>query len=213
MAGDEVISNPDNDKLTIDYLANAFEDLETLHRNLMSKHAKLEKKFEKLMMIHNDLIVEHNDLIDVHDKLQEDLNSHTSSSSHKSVIVPINRDEIDEMKSKMNVLSSTLSKCAIDHVKLESLFKKKNTHSSHVSHSSHAHHGNHSHHAHIYSNIYVCSFCGRKGHVSKFCYDRLNVTNNQVWVKRTNNPGPTKIWVPKLPHSHVDIGTSQVQPL
>jgi hypothetical protein len=131
------------------------------------------------------------------------------------VIVPIERDEIDEMKNKMNVLSSTLSKCAFDNVKLESMFKKKNTHSPHVSHASHSHHihqGDHSHHAHIYANIYHCTFCGRNGHINKFYFDRLNKNNSSVWVKKTNISRPNKIWVPKSPHSHVDIGTSQVQP-
>ena len=115
----------------------------------------------------------------------------------------------------MDALNSTLNKCVFDNARIESMFKKKTTHSSHTSHTPHiqnGHHGDHSHHAYMYANVYRCSFCGRKGHVSRFCYDRLNVTNNQVWVKRTNNPGPTKIWVPKSPHSHVDIGISQVQP-
>ena len=92
------------------------------------------------------------------------------------------------------------------------MFKKKTTHSLHTSHTPHTHNGHqgdHSHHAYMYANVYSCSFCGRKGHVSKFCYDRLNVRNNQVWVKKTNPTGPKRIWVPKSPHLIGDVGTSK----
>ena len=27
------------------------------------------------------------------------------------------------------------------------------------------------HYAHLYSKVYKCSICGRKGHLAKFCYD------------------------------------------
>ena len=155
-------------------------------------------------------------MIAAHDKIQEDLNSHLSSCSSKRAKFPINRKEIDEMKTKMNELSSTLSKCAFDNEKLEFMFRKKTTHSSHASHSSHtshvshahhAHHKNHTHHAYMYENVYTCTFCGRKGHLSRFCYDRLHLNNGRTWVKKTNPIGPNKIWVPKSPHYVGDVGT------
>jgi hypothetical protein len=87
-----------------------------------------------------------------------------------------------------------LRKCAFDHASWN-LSKKKNTNPHHVSHAphTHTHHNDHSHHAVMYNNVYLCSFCGRKGHVSRFCYDRLNIRNNQVWIKKTNKSGPYKI--------------------
>jgi len=162
---------------------------------------------------------EENDrLVVAHIKIQEDLNSHLSSCSSKSVNVPINREEINDMKNIMNDLSSTLSKCAFDNAKLESMFRKKPTlssHTSHISHASHAHHvhhNNHTHHAFMYANVYNCTFCGRKGHISKFCYDRLNMSNTSIWVKKTNTTRPKRMWVPKSSQCHVDVGTKQVKP-
>ena len=175
MAGNEVNSSPE-DELTFDDLAHAFEELEGLYRVLRNKHAKLKKEHEKLFLEYNSLNEENDKLIVAHNKIQEDLNSHLSSCSSKRAKVPINRKEIDEMKTKMNELSSTLSKCAFDNEKLEFMFRKKTTHSSlaahsshtsHISHAHHAHHKNHTHHAYMYENVYTCTFCGRKGHLSR----------------------------------------------
>ena len=53
--------------------------------------------------------------------------------------------------SQVDCLGSTLSQCAIDHKKLESMFRNK--HASHV----HAHHTRHTHahHAHTHDSMYV----------------------------------------------------------
>ena len=51
---------------------------------------------------------------------------------------------------------------------------------------------------------------GRKDHMAKFCYDRLNITNNHVWLHKTNIIGPKKIWVLKLNSTSNDVGTHQV---
>ena len=46
--------------------------------------------------------------------------------------------------------------------------------------------------------IYSCAHCDRKGHLVKFCYAKLNMTNKNVYVQENTNPiGPKKIWVPK----------------
>ena len=41
----------------------------------------------------------------------------------------------------------------------------------------------------------------RKGHLAKFCYDRVhdvNLANRFVWVRKGANPhGPKRVWVPK----------------
>jgi len=65
----------------------------------------------------------------------------------------------------------------MDHKKLESMFRKKYT--PHV----HAHHSRHTHASHVhthdtvYGPVYTCTHCGRKGHLAKFCYDRLHNSN------------------------------------
>ena len=64
----------------------------------------------------------------------------------------------------------------------------------------HAHKSRHIHasHAHthdtMYAPVYICAHCGRKGHLAKFCYDKLNdsnFANRYVWVRKGVNPhGP-----------------------
>ena len=68
-------------------------------------------------------------------------------------------------------------------------------------------HTPHSHHAFIYGGIYSCTNCGQKGHLSKFCFDRINASNDYIWVRNANIKGPKKIWVPKLTNLLHDIGT------
>ena len=70
-----------------------------------------------------------------------------------------------------------------------------------------AHQSRHTHASHIhthntmYAHVYICTHCGCKGHLAKFCYDRIhniNFANKFVWVRKGANPdGPKKVWVPK----------------
>ena len=81
------------------------------------------------------------------------------------------------------------------------MFRKK--HSSHM----HAHHPWHTHASHVlthdfmYARGYTCTHCGRMGHLTKFCYDRIhdsNFANKFVWIRKGANPHrPKKIWVAK----------------
>ena len=56
----------------------------------------------------------------------------------------------------------------------------------------------HAHHAHltdIYARIYTCTHCGRKVHLAKFCFNRinhLNYVNKNVWVPYNTNPHGAK---------------------
>ena len=66
----------------------------------------------------------------------------------------------------------------------------------------HAHHIRHTHAPHVhthntmYAHVYTCTHCGRKGHLAKFCYDRIhdsNFINKFVWVRKGANPhGPKR---------------------
>ena len=53
----------------------------------------------------------------------------------------------------------------------------------------------------LYANVYSCRHCGRMGHLVKFCYDRINIsnfTNKFVRDRKGANPlGPKKVSVPK----------------
>ena len=122
--------------------------------------------------------------------------------------------EINVLKNKINSLSSTLSSCAFNHKKLESLFSKKQTPHVHAHHSHHAYSlfARHDHtHTHMHPKVYKCIHCGRKGHLAKFCFDRLHhnnfAKNKNVWVSYKANPqGPKRKWVPKSPPFVFDVG-------
>ena len=72
----------------------------------------------------------------------------------------------------------------------------------------------HAHHAHthdsMYAKVYTCTHCGRKGHLAKFRYDRLNIFNfasKNIWVRKgTNSRGPKKFWVPRFTPIVFDVG-------
>ena len=86
-------------------------------------------------------------------------------------------------------------------LRLETLFQKKQVTHVHVHllrNTPHTHHT----HTFIYARVYTCTYCGCKGHLTKFCYDRLNISNfanKNVWVSNVTDPRePQKIWVPKF---------------
>ena len=98
----------------------------------------------------------------------------------------------------------------MNHTRLEYIFRKK--HAPHM----HAHQSRHIHDSHIhthdtlYANVYTCIHCNRKGHLAKFCYDRLNTLNftgKFVWVRKGANPhGPKKVWVIFIPLALISKG-------
>ena len=65
-------------------------------------------------------------------------------------------------------------------------FSKKHIHTTHAhtskSHTKHAHvsHAHYTHHAFMYGRAYSCTYCDRKGHLAKFCFDRINASNNHI---------------------------------
>ena len=62
----------------------------------------------------------------------------------------------------------------------------------------------------MYAHVYTCTHCGRKGHLAKFCYDRVhnvNLANRFVWVRKSANPhGSNRVWVPKTTPILFDVG-------
>ena len=62
----------------------------------------------------------------------------------------------------------------------------------------------------MYARVYTCTYCGRKGHLARFHFDRLNSSNfanENIWVPNVINPyGPKNIWVPKSPSLIFNVG-------
>ena len=81
------------------------------------------------------------------------------------------------LKKSVDCLSSTLSQCAMNRTRLASMYHKKHAPPIHAYKLRHTH----AHHAHthdsMYAHVYTSTHCGRKGHLLKFCYDRINDSN------------------------------------
>ena len=93
------------------------------------------------------------------------------------------------------------------------MVQKKQALHVHAQHPRHtyAHFTRHDHtHSHVHTRVYKCTHCGRKGHLAKYYYDRLdhfNFAYKNVWVPYKTNPkGPKKIWVPKPPPCVFNVG-------
>ena len=90
------------------------------------------------------------------------------------------------------------------------IYISKETYSKYSSHKTRHIHAHHAHTHDLYANVYTCIHCGRTGHLAKFCYDRIyisNFTNKFVWVRKGANPHrPKKVWVPKSIPVVFDVG-------
>ena len=110
----------------------------------------------------------------------------------------------------MNTLDSTLKMCAFNINKLDTMFPKGKTQGKHISftHTKHDHNAYHNH-TFIYGKVYNCTHCGRKGHLAKFCYSKLNLKAKNIWVREKTNPiRLKKMWVPKNTPNSLDVGVS-----
>ena len=130
------------------------------------------------------------------------------------------------LKTRIIDFENVLKDCAFNTKKLEDMFSKndtplvkndrtthaKNAHHVNTSHvkSTHAHKSYaskpHAHYAFKYGRVYRYTYCGKNGHLAKFCYDQINRTNNLVWVRDTNPHGPKRAWVPKTTPIVFDVG-------
>ena len=115
----------------------------------------------------------------------------------------IDQNEVKFLKKKIDCLSSTLSSCAFNHSRLESLFSKKQTPHIHAHHHAYAYVARHDHtHTHKHLKVYKCTHCGRKGHLAKFFFDKMhhiNFAKKNVWVPLDANPLDPKKMGTKIP--------------
>ena len=99
------------------------------------------------------------------------------------------------LKEKIDSLGVVLKKCEFGKTRLEAMFPKRqapkkqsyaHTHAHahvhisqplhHAKPSKHAH-TSHTHHAFMYGKVFSFSYCGHKGHLANFCYDRLCISS------------------------------------
>ena len=71
-------------------------------------------------------------------------------------------------------------------------------------------HAPHAHTTHVHARVYKCTHCGRKGHLTKFYFDKINslmFANKSIWVSYNANPyEPKKKWVSKFSPLVFDVG-------
>jgi len=98
----------------------------------------------------------------------------------------------------------------MNHTRLEFMFRKKHTLHIYAHPSRHIHVPHVHRHDTLYTRVYNYTHCGHKGHLAKFCYDRINTINfasKSVWVKKGANPhGPKNVWVPKFTSIVFNVG-------
>ena len=177
--------------------------------NLIIKKLKRENEILKNKI---DIVVkEKDDLAKAFKNLKIDFEKYKLACKGKTPIASCNKNEFLEIQKRVDVLDSTLKKCAFDLNKFASRFPKGVTQGKHTHHT-HARKHAHTHkHAYMYGSgrIYVCTYCGRKGHLEKFCYAKHNIPSKHVWVRPGTNPiGSKKTWVPKDSPNLNDTGGS-----
>ena len=76
----------------------------------------------------------------------------------------------------------------------------------------HAHKSRHTHASHVYTHntmyvhVYTCTHYGRKGHLAKFCYDKIhdvNLATKFIWVRKGSNPPWTQKSMGTKDHPYV----------
>ena len=71
-------------------------------------------------------------------------------------------------------------------------------------------HGIHILPTYIHTTPCMLMYCGRKGHLAKFYYDKVqnvNFANKFVWVRKGANPhGPKIVWIPEATPILFDVG-------
>ena len=130
---------------------------------------------------------EKNDLSISFEKLKKDYDKYKLVCKGKSPNVAFNKNKFLDIQKRIDVLDTTLKNCAFDMNKFSSIFPKEKTQRKHIPHSSHSHHEKHAHthqhkHAFMYDKVYTCAHCGRKSHLAKFCYAKLNMLNKNIWA-------------------------------
>jgi len=190
-------------------LLSKLNDLCEGNNTLKNKIDLVEKQRESVLQENNSL---KRKFIEKEKEFVSKKNKKNDSLSHHALHATTT-NEINVLKNKISNLSSTLSTCAFNHSKLESLFSKKQAPHVHAHHHhAYAYVAHHDHnHTHKHSKVYTCTHCGRRGHLAKFCYDRihqLNFANHKnFWVPYKANPqGPKRKWVPKSPPLIFDVG-------
>ena len=83
-------------------------------------------------------------------------------------------NNLNTLKKSVDYLGSTLSQCVLNHTRLESMFRKKQVPPMHAHKSRHTHAPHVHTHNTLYAHVYTCTHCGCKGHLAKFCYDRIH---------------------------------------
>ena len=105
--------------------------------------------------------------------------------------MPKNKD-LNLLNNHILSLDSTLKICINNHKRLMDMCAKSKSSSTHY--------------AHIYSKVYKCSNYGRKGHLSKFCYDAHKHKNaNAPCASHVASSSQTHAHTHHVHHKHAHV--------
>jgi hypothetical protein len=176
------------DDLSFEELASGFDKLRHAYNALKLKHDMLQRDHDALLSKFDDVCNDKMIIIHANEKLKIDndalsskldsislekenvsfesnvtknelasLKSHVCSSSNNAMLSV----ELNDVKDRIDCLSSTLNVCVHKHKDLMNLCVEKN----------YSIHKKNTHHAFIYAKVLKCKICGRNGHVAKYCFD------------------------------------------
>ena len=134
----------------------SYNELASFCQQLLEKYDMLRKENKKMKNKFDCMLNENSLKRKIISKEKENVPKKKKIVDHAFHATIIDKNEVKFLKNKINCLSSTLSKCAFNHTRLESLFSKKQT--PHV----HAHHphaysvfARHDHtHTHMHAKVY-----------------------------------------------------------
>ena len=229
-----VVSDSDFDNdLSIDELACAYErlshaytklqnnfiDLKSKHVDLKSDHESLASKLD-IVVKENAILKENNELLSLENNnmsssiaslthanndamievetIRNEFSSfkkdHVSSTSISNACM--HNDKLNHVKNHISCFDSALNTCIDNHKKLMNKCAK----SSAITYKSPTHY------AHLYSKVYKCSICGRKGHLAKFCYDAHKYKNvNAPCASHQVSSSHVHTHAPIVHHKHANV--------
>ena len=113
----------EDEDLTMDELAQGFEELQSRYEIFQAQNKKL-KKNDSLKNKFELVLNEKNELSNSFEKMKKDFEKCKTFCKDKNPISTCNKNEFLEIQKRIEFLDTTLKKCAFDMTKFASMFPK-----------------------------------------------------------------------------------------
>ena len=144
----------EDEDLTIDELAQFFEELQNRYEISLSQNKKLKMENDLLKNKFEIVLNEKNDLSKSFEKMKMDFEKYKTAYKGKSPSITNNKNEFLKIQKHVEVLDTTLKKCAFDMNKFASIFPKGKAQRKHIL--MHQTHTMKSMHTHINTSMHSC---------------------------------------------------------